>query len=167
MPNLGFQIEVLKQVITERAASGDPVATALSQNGFNNPQMQFAVLGAMGPDILRYMPISSELADFLSGLIPSATAGSALTAAQLATKASAIPTALASLITGTPAEQALGFELYFNPVGAIYSVLFNTLVIPLWPILNNTTDVFNQLLNVIQNQDTDGLLGMIGVAKGS
>jgi len=67
MPNLAFQIEVLKQVITERAAGGDATAISLSQNNFNNSLMQFAVLGAMGPDMLRYMPISATLATFLSG----------------------------------------------------------------------------------------------------
>jgi hypothetical protein len=162
MPNLAFQIEVLKQVITERAGGGDPTAKALSQDNFNNPLIQFAVLGAMGPDILRYMPISSELASFLSGLIPPATAGTALSASVIATRSAAIRTKLVGLATGSAAQQALGFELYFNPVGAIYSVLFSTLVIPVWPILNNTTDTFNQLLNVIQNQDTNGLLGMLG-----
>ena len=65
MPNLAFQIEVLKQVITESATSENPVAFNLEQNNFNNTQMQFAVLGALGPDILRYMPISATLATFL------------------------------------------------------------------------------------------------------
>jgi hypothetical protein len=166
MPNLAFQIEVLKQVITARAADGDPIAKILSGSNFNNPEMQFAVLGALGPDILRYTPISNQLATFLSNLVPSATSGTALTSAQIATQTSAVLAALSALPTGTQAQQALGFELYFNPVSAIYSVLFSTLVIPVWPILNHTSDVFNQLITVIQNQNSAGLIGMMSALEG-
>jgi uncharacterized membrane protein YphA (DoxX/SURF4 family) len=168
MPNLGFQLEVLKQVITERAAGGDTLATSLSQNNFDNPLMQFAVLGALGPDVLRYMPISSGLASFLSGLVPSATSGTALSPAQTATAQQNATTVLQGLTatTATPAQQAMAFELYFNPLGAAYSVLFSTLVVPVWPILNNITDVLDQLSTIVQNQDTIGLAEIIGQVEG-
>jgi hypothetical protein len=168
MPNLAFQIEVLKQVITERAAGGDATAISLSQNNFNNSLMQFAVLGAMGPDMLRYMPISATLATFLSGLVPSATSGTAMTTAQTAAAVNSAQNALAELTaTGaTPAQLALGFELYFNPLGAAYSVLFGALVIPVWPIFSQITDVFNQLDTIVQTQNKIGLVGMISTVEG-
>ena len=168
MPNLAFQIEVLKQVVTERAAAGDPVAISLTQNKFNNPQMQFAVLGVLGPDILRYMPVSSALAAFLSSQVPSATSGTALTTAQLATAITQTQAALKGLTasTATATQQSLAFELYFNPLGAAYSVVFSTLVIPLWPIFSQMTDLFNQLATIVQNQDTIGLAEKIGQLEG-
>jgi len=167
MPNLAFQIEVLKQVITERAAV-DPVAAALKQNNFDNPQMQFAVLGSLGPDVLRYMPVSNTLAGFLSSLIPSATSGTAMSGTQISAAVSSAQSALQALTapSATPAQQALAFELYFNPLGAAYSVLFSSMVIPLWPIFNQITHVFDQLDTIVQNQDTTGLLGMIGTVTG-
>jgi hypothetical protein len=168
MPNLGFQLEVLKQAITERAASGDALAASLSQNNFNNPLMQFAVLGALGPDVLSYMPISSDLASFLSKLVPSATSGTVMTKVQISLAQVAATTALTGLTasSATPAEQALAFELFFNPFGAAYSVLFSTLIVPVWPILNNVTDVLNQLDTIVQNQDTFALPGMVGEVEG-
>ena len=168
MPNLGFQLEVLKQVIRERAAGGDSLATSLSQNNFSNALMQFAVLGAIGPDVLRYMPISSDLASFLAGLVPSATSGMALSPTQISNAQNSAVTALQGLTasTATPAQQALALELYFNPLGAAYSALFSTLVVPVWPILNHITDVLNQLNTIVQNQDTLGAVGMIGEVEG-
>ncbi len=164
MPSLGFQIEVLKQVVSERAAGGDPIATKLSQNGFDNPLMKFAVLGATGPDLLRYTPVSKNLASFLSGLVPSATSGKALTAAQISVAQQAAQTALQGLTanSATPAQQALGFELYFNPFAAAYSVLFSTLIVPVWPILNHTSDVFNRLEPIVASHNEFALLAMIG-----
>src|SRR5271156_2009478 len=97
MPNLGFQLEALKQTVTKRAAAGDAMATNLAQNDFDNTLMPFAVLGAMGPDILRYTPVSTALASFLSGLIPSATSGTAMTSAQVNTATQNASNALTAL----------------------------------------------------------------------
>jgi hypothetical protein len=83
MPNLGFQFEVPKKAITERNSAGDAFAAQLAANGFNNPLAPFAVLGALGPDIFRYMPIGKTLASFLSGLVPSATSGASLSQPQI------------------------------------------------------------------------------------
>ena len=163
MPNLGFQFEVLKHVITERAAGGDPVAVTLSHGNFNNATMPFAVLGAMGPDVLRYVPISPALASFLAGLVPPATSGTALSPSQTAAAVSNATTQLQGLTapTATPAQQALAFELYFNPLGAAYSVLFSSLVIPLWPILNHVTDVLDQLQTIVTDQDEIALASLL------
>jgi hypothetical protein len=167
MPNLAFHFEVLKEVITERAAAGDPLAKKLVQNNFNNSLMPFAVLGAMGPDTLRYMPISSALAKFLSGLVPVATSGVALTPAQIQTKVMAAQAALEAITStsATKAQQALAYELYFNPVGAIYSVLFTTVVIPLWPIFAKVNSVLDQFAVIVQNQDQIALLEFVSTLE--
>jgi hypothetical protein len=162
MPNLAFHIEVLNQVIVKRAGQSDPIAIKLN-NPANSQLKQFAVLGAMGPDILRYMPVSQSLATFLSNFIPPATSGTVLTQTQLNTATTQIQTAMSGLAT---TNQPLAFELYFNPIGAIYSVLFNTLVVPVWPILDQVTDFFNQLEVIVQNQDTIGLAEIIGQLSG-
>ena len=153
MPNLAFHTEVLKKVIAKRAAQNDPIAVKLS-NSTNIQLNQFAVLGVMGPDMLRYMPVSEKLATFLSNFIPPATSGTALTAAQISTATAQIQAAMSNLNT---TDQALAFELYFNPMGAIYSVLFSGLVVPVWPVLDQITDFFDQLEVVVQNQDKVGL----------
>jgi hypothetical protein len=162
MPNLAFHIEVLNQVITQRAAQSDPIAIKLN-NPANSQLKQFAVLGAMGPDMLRYMPVSQQLATFLSNFIPPATSGTVLTQQQLTDQTAQIQTAMSGLTT---TNQALAFELYFNPLGAIYSVLFNALVVPVWPVLDKVTDFFNQLEVIVQNQDTIGLAEIIGQLSG-
>jgi hypothetical protein len=164
MPNLGFQLEVLKQVLNARAAQGDAVAVSITNS---DSLMQFAVLGAMGPDVLRYMPVSTDLAAFLSSLIPSATSGITPTMGQIKADAAAAQASLVALTaaSATPAQQALAFEMYFNPLGAAYSVLFSTLVIPLWPLLNQSTDVLNQLSVIVQNHDELGLAGLKGAVE--
>ena len=156
MPNLAYHIEVLDQVIQQRVGLGDPVAININ----NSSQLkQFAVLGAMGPDMLRYTPVSPALATFLSNFIPPATSGTPLTPAQIATQTTAIQTAMSSLAS---TNQTLAFELYFNPLGAIYSVLFSSLVVPVWPMLDKITDFFNKLEVIVQNQDEIGLAEIIG-----
>lgn len=173
MPNLAFHIEVLNQVIEKRAAAGDALAVKL-KNPANAKLKEFAVLGAMGPDMLQYMPVSKDLASFLSNFIPSATSGTVLTNAQIATATAQIQTAMSNLFTTDPTK---AFELYFNPAGAIYSVLFNGLVIPVWPVLDKATDLFNLLsslvadhsnVEVLENLPTilDQLPGVLDMSKG-
>ncbi|MES2108155.1 MAG: hypothetical protein V4577_05385 [Bacteroidota bacterium] len=173
MPNLAFHIEVLNQVIEKRAAAGDAMAVKL-KNPANAKLKEFAVLGAMGPDMLQYMPIGKDLATFLSNFIPSATSGTVLTDAQIATATAQIQTAMSNLFTTDP---TMAFELYFNPLGAIYSVLFNGLVIPVWPVLDKATDLFNLLsalvadhsnVEVLENLPTilDQLPGVLDMSKG-
>jgi hypothetical protein len=168
MPNLGFQLQVLKQAALERMAGGDMLAAKITQNNFQNSLMPFAVLGAMGPDVLRYMPVSQNLASFLSALVPSATSGVAMTQAQINTATQNASNALNQLTaTGATAGQtALAFELYFNPLGAIYSVLFGTVVVPVWPIIAEVVGALDQLDTIVKNQDTLGLVGMLGTLQG-
>jgi len=148
MPNLAFNLVILDQVIAKRAAAPihDPMAIALQ----NNAQLkQFAALGAMGPDLFQYTPISAALAGFLSNLIPPATSGQAMTTLQIGTQTTQIQTALVNLQATSP---ALAFELYFNPTGAIYSVLFSRLVVPAWPAFNQANDLLAQIAVLVQNQ---------------
>ena len=92
MPNLAFHIEVLNQVIAKRAAQSDPIAIKLN-NAANTQLKQFAVLGAMGPDMLRYTPVSNKLATFLGNFIPPATSGTVMTSAQINAATAQIQTA--------------------------------------------------------------------------
>lgn len=153
MPNLAFQLEVLNQAIAQRAAASDPIAVKLN-NPANAQLKQFAVLGAMGPDMLQYMPVSSALATFLGNFIPPATSGTTMTPAQITQATTQIQTAMTGLAS---TNEQLAFELYFNPMGAIYSVLFSGLVVPVWPVLDQITDFFNKLEVIVQNQDEIGL----------
>jgi hypothetical protein len=162
MPNLAFHIEVLNQVIAKRATQNDQIAMKLN-NPVNVKLKEFAVLGVMGPDVLRYVPVSQKLASFLSGFIPSALSGKLLTSTEMSTATAQIQTAMSNLNT---TDQALGFELYFNPLGAIYSVLFSGLVVPVWPVLDQITDFFNKLEVIVQNQDEIGLAEIIGQLSG-
>jgi len=151
MPNLAFHYEVLKQVIEELAQTGNSLAQELKQD---DSLMQFAVLGAMGPDIFSYMPISEELALFLSGLVPSPTQTPDPTLTTV-NATSSIQALFAP--NANPQQQSMASELYFNPVGAAYSVLFSSIVVPLWPILNQATALINQLDNAVQNRDISGV----------
>lgn len=157
MPNLAFHLEVLNQVIKKRAAQNDPVALKLD-NPANSQLKKFAVLGVLGPDLFRYMPVSDKLASFLSGFIPPATSGTALTPAQITAQTAQIQTALTNL---TATDPAMTFELYFNPLGAIYSVLFNGLVVPVWPVLDKATDFFNLLSGLVQDHSNAEVLGKL------
>jgi len=95
--------------------------------------------------------------------VPPATSGTALSPSQTAAAVSNATTQLQGLTapTATPAQQALAFELYFNPLGAAYSVLFSSLVIPLWPILNHVTDVLDQLQTIVTDQDEIALASLL------
>jgi hypothetical protein len=145
MPNLAFHLEVLDQVIEKRAALNDPVAVKL-KNPANDKLRRTAALGAMGPDVFQYTPISRKLASFLSDLIPPAISTTVLTQNQIDQKAAAAQAALQTL---SSTNLSLGLELYFNPLGAIYSVLFSSLVIPVWPTLDKATDFFNLLSGLV------------------
>jgi len=162
MPNLAFHTEVLNQVIAKRAGMGDPIAVKLN-NPANAKLKEFAVLGVMGPDMLRYVPVSEKLIAFLTKSIPSATSGKLLTQAEITAATTQIQNDMSNLST---TDEALAFELYFNPLGAIYAVLFSGLVVPVWPILDKTTDFFNKLSQIVTNTDEIGLGLIIGQFAG-
>jgi hypothetical protein len=146
MPGYAFHFETLKAV--------NP---ALSTN-------HAAALGAMGPDIFRYLPPSPSL---VAALGP----GGALTGQNLALfqKAAANPASL------TPAEEAallaLGptiipavLELWAKPIGTTYSLLFGPAGLDVatnWPILANATAVLAALAPIVQSQNEIALAEQI------
>jgi len=167
MPNLGFHLEVLRKAVTERAAQRDALAASIAQDA---SLMRFAVLGALGPDMLRYMPVSPPLSDFLFNLIPSATSGTnfgPLQVVQLQTDAGNALLTLTGQAPGqtqppTPQQLGLALEIFLNPLGAAYSVLFRSLVVPVWPKLFDINSVLNQLDTIVTNHDHQGLLDLLG-----
>lgn len=123
MPNLAVHLEVLDQVIAALDSQGDPRAKLLRDN------KTFAALGAMGPDLLVYLPVGEKLAADLAGLAgTSAPAISSLSQPELE-------------------------ELFFKPVGAAYSVLFGQVVIPAWPVLNKLTAFLDEADGVAQDEN--------------
>lgn len=133
MPNLAFHFEVLNRVMEQLASQNDPNATLLKNN------KKFAVLGAMGPDMLRYLPVSQALADDLANLATATPQG----------QISALP----------PKELS---ELFLSPLGGAYSVLFRLLVVPNWPLLEKFTDFFNQMDAIAGSENQLALVPMIG-----
>jgi hypothetical protein len=145
MPNLAFHIEVLDQVIAQLQAASDPRAAKLTAN------KKFAVLGALGPDLLRYNPISSTLAANLVALAKNP----ALSNPPAPTPSDPNPTE--TLVLSTLGITGLE-ELQANPLGAIYSVVFNMLVVPLWPTVNSIQSFLAALASVVQAQNQLGLI---------
>jgi hypothetical protein len=136
MPNLAFHIEVLNKVIDQLVLQNDPNGTLLKNN------KNFAVLGAMGPDMLRYLPVSQGLANDLANLATATPQGK---------------------ITALPVNELS--ELFLSPLGGAYSVLFRLLVIPNWPVLDKITDFFNQMDAIAQAENQLALVPMIGPAQ--
>jgi hypothetical protein len=135
MANLAFHLEVLDQVINKLVAGHDPRGTLMKKHP------EFAALGALGPDLLRYQPISQQLSDALHGLVTSNPPG------QLSAWLPPAPTATATTLANLS-------ELLMNPTGAIYSMLFRELVVPAWPTLNSLNALISKLDAIAQAQDT-------------
>jgi hypothetical protein len=136
MPNLAFHLEVMDKVIDQLIAGGDPHGTLMKNN------RRFAALGALGPDLLRYLPISTSLGDALVQLTATTPVG----------QISSLPLPLLQ-------------ELFLNPVGAIYTLLFRQIVIPNWPTINEIRDFFNKLDAIVASQNELAIPGVIGEAK--
>jgi hypothetical protein len=145
MPNLAVHFEVLNQVIAKLQAASDPRAAKLTAN------IKFAVLGALGPDLLRYNPISQQLSTNLITLLQNP----ALLSPPAATPADPNPTQ--TLVLTTLGLAGLE-ELQANPLGAIYSIVFSQIVVPLWPTINSITSFLSALNTVVQGQDQLGLI---------
>jgi hypothetical protein len=136
MPNLAFHLEVLNQAINQ-LPSNDPRRVLMTQN------KKFAALGAMGPDLLRYVPISKALADSLDNLMSQ-------------------PVVAGETLPMTPQEL---IEVSRNPLGAIYSVLFRQLVIPVWPVVEKFKSFLDTMDAIAQAEDLPALLAMWGPAN--
>jgi len=137
MPNLAFHLEVLNQAIKQLVTDGDARGVLMAQH------KKFAALGAMGPDLLRYVPISKALADSLDGLM-----SQPLVPGQL------LPLTNQELIAVSR-----------NPLGAIYSVLFRQLVIPVWPVVDKFKSFLDTMDAIAQAEDLSALLAMWGPAN--
>jgi hypothetical protein len=104
---------------------------------------KFAALGALGPDLLRYAPISKALADSLDNLMSQ-------------------PLVQGQTLPLTDPEL---FAVFRNPLGAIYSVLFRQLVIPVWPVVNKVKSFLDTMDTIAQAEDLLALAAMWGPAN--
>ena len=136
MPNLAFHLTVLDQVTENLVAQNDSRGLVMK----NNPQ--FAALGALGPDLLNYLPISKDLSDALNTLI---LANNPNQPSQI----SALPIPLLS-------------ELFLNPLGATYAVLLREVVVPTWPAFNSTKALLDKLDAIAQAESNIAALGALG-----
>jgi len=139
MPNIAFDLEVLKKVAAAIAVPG------------GSASLPFAALGAIGPDIYQYVPVSEKLSTALTAAVKKAI--SSLTPAEV--QAGTVPKVDLSPILVT--HPTLGVELFEKPLMAAYSVLFTFIVIPFWPIFQTDADLLNQLQTAANNQDGTAL----------
>lgn len=135
MSNVAFDLEVLKLV-----------AAAVPPPGSD----KFAALGAIGPDLYQYIPISSKLSAALHKQVQAAI--QSLTPAQV--QAGTIPTIDFTPITSDP---DLFLEAFSKPLMVAYSIVFREIVVPFWPIFQQDIDLLNQLQTAANNQDGDAL----------
>jgi hypothetical protein len=98
----------------------------------------------LGPDLLRYLPISESLSDEL---------------AQLALK----PSDEIDFSVDLSLSQQL--EVFGRPLGAAYSVIFRQLVVPVWPVLNEIKDFLDKMDVIAKAEDLGALPPMIGQAS--
>jgi hypothetical protein len=113
-----------------------------SLTGSNDPRgtllqnhRKFAVLGVMGPDLLQYRPVSKKVAASLLNLVT--TNGT---------------------LNTLPDDELQ--EVMVKPLGAIYSVLFSAVVVPVWPKLNKLMDFLNRMDVIAQQEDEIALVPM-------
>lgn len=141
MPNLAFHLEVLDQAIQRLVSKNDSRGKIMAKH------KKFAALGALGPDLLRYLPVSE-----------------------------AISTKLAELASDPPDEldadtlfNIFGFglfELFEKPLGATYSILFRQLVVPIWPVLNEIKNFLDKMDAIALTENKFALPPMISQANG-
>lgn len=137
MPNVAFQLEVLSQV------KNPPPAPSFA--GFST----FAGLGAVGPDLYQYFPISSDLSGALQLIFKNVQGGSSV-ASQFATL--------------NAANQA---ELALKPLMAAYSLLFSKIVVPYWETLAREADILNKLQTIAASSDpSSGLKALLNAVSG-
>lgn len=118
MPNVAFHHEVLSLVTKNSSAPALPAG--------GNPM--YAELGAIGPDIYKYIPVSTALALALDKSFKTAL------------NSNSAPNITA--ITGDP---VLGPELQRNPMMAIYSLLCQEIVEPFWIHFHNEAKILAEL----------------------
>jgi hypothetical protein len=135
MSNIAFDLEVFQLVANAVPVPGSAKA---------------ASLGAIGPDLYQYVPISVELSKKLNEAVDKAV--QSLTPAQI--QALTPPPVDLTPIKNDP---PLALELFQKPLMAAYSILFGKIVVPFWPIFQRDADLLNQLQTAANNQDGDAL----------
>jgi hypothetical protein len=136
MPNLAFHLTVLDQVIDNLVGQNDSRGIVMK----NNPQ--FAALGALGPDLLNYLPISKDLSAALDNLVLTNDPNKPHQISEL-------PIALLS-------------ELFLDPLGASYALLFREVVVPTWPAFNSIKALLDKLDAIAQSESNTAALEAIG-----
>ncbi|HVG37743.1 MAG TPA: hypothetical protein VM870_00565, partial [Pyrinomonadaceae bacterium] len=136
--NLAFHLEVLSQVISQLVSSGDARGDIMAKH------KKFAALGALGPDVLRYVPISVALSDSLDNLMAQ------------------------PLVPGNPLPLTAPeiFAVSRNPLGAAYSVIFRQLVVPAWPVVNRIKSFLDDMDAIAQAENLLALQTAVGQASG-
>ena len=121
MPSVGFQFTVLDKAATKLA--GDIRGNILTGN------TKYGHLGALGPDLLKYVPANSALLDKLD------TQGiNGLSLTDLATMAQ-------------------------TPVMVGYGMLFRKVVLKLWPAVADISKFLDDMSTIANAEDTDALKG--------
>jgi hypothetical protein len=153
VPGYAFHFEVLK------AASPSLLAS----------QHEACALGAMGPDIFRFLPPSQAL---VTALAPGGTlSGSSMALLQqaLANFSSLTPAQLLQLEVLGPKAVPLLLEMWAKPVATTYAVLLgpNGLdVATTWPLLSKISQLLATLNSIVQSQNELALAGQIGNVTG-
>jgi hypothetical protein len=153
VPGYAFHFEVLKAANPSLLAS----------------QPEACGLGAMGPDIFRFLPPSQAL---VAALAP----GGDLSAANLALLQKAIanvspltPAELVQLELLAPKAMPLLLEMWAKPIATTYAALLgpNGLdVATTWPLLNKISQLLSTVNSIVQAQNELGLAGQIGNVEG-
>jgi len=141
----------------------------MTLNAVNPPTLanepKAAALGAMGPDIFRFLPPSPALAQAVAP-------GGALTGQNLLL----LQKALADPTSVTPAELStiqglipLMVEVWAKPLGTTYCLLLGKGGLDVatnWPLLSQLAALLDDLTTIVQNQDKVALAGKVGDIRG-
>jgi hypothetical protein len=153
VPGYAFHFEVLK--------AANPSLLAV--------QPQACALGAMGPDIFRFLPPSQAL---VAALAPGGTlSGSnmALIQQAMANFSSLTPAQLIQLEVLAPKAVPLLLELWAKPIATTYAALLGSNgldVATTWPLLNQISQLLATLNSIVQDQNELALAGQIGNVTG-
>jgi hypothetical protein len=128
VPNLAFTLTVLDQ------SRAHPAMTPEVGNLLAQP---YAALGALGPDIFRYAPLSKDVADRLTAL---------------AAKSSP------SLNMLSPDDLN---EIRAKPLSAAYTLLFRRIVLPNWPTFGRIHDFLQQVQTIVAARDEIALTELL------
>jgi hypothetical protein len=139
MPGLAFHLETLK------AANPSGLGT--------DPQA--ATLGAIGPDIFRFLPPSTDL---LSALAPGGVLAInlALFQSAIANPEALSPAERATVSSLAPTVVPLLLELWAKPIGTTYSLLFGPgglNVATIWPLLNQAESLLSTVSSIVQGEN--------------